>query len=75
MMTSQERMFERLLYQKFHQNGTTKSRVIHVRILILKQYCASCHQWLGLNSLKPRSFLGIIPKASQTKFSQIWITK
>ena len=22
-----------------------------------------CHQWLGLNLLKPRSFLGIIPKA------------
>ena len=28
-----------------------------------------------LNLLKARSFLGIIPKASQTKFHQIWITK
>ena len=34
-----------------------------------------CHQRLGLNLLKPRSYLGIIPKASQTKFHQIWITK
>ena len=34
-----------------------------------------CHQWLKLNLLKPRSFLGIIPKASQTKFHQIRITK
>ena len=34
-----------------------------------------CHQWLGLNLSKPRSFLGIIPKASETKFRQIRITK
>ena len=32
-------------------------------------------QWLGLTLSKPRSFLGIIPKASQTKFHQIRITK
>ena len=34
-----------------------------------------CHQWLGLNLLKPRLFLGIIQKASQTKFHQIRIRK
>ena len=34
-----------------------------------------CPQWLGLNLLKPWSFLGIIPKVSQTKFHQIRITK
>ena len=34
-----------------------------------------CHQWLRLNLLKPWSFLGIIPKASETKFHQVWITK
>ena len=34
-----------------------------------------CHQWLGLNSLKPSPFLGITPKASQTKFNQIQIIK
>ena len=34
-----------------------------------------CHQWLELNLLKPTPFLGIIPKASQTKFHQIPITK
>ena len=33
------------------------------------------HQWQGLNLLKPRSYLGIIQKASQTKFHQIRITK
>ena len=30
---------------------------------------------LGVNLLKPRSFLAIIPKVSQTKFHQIRITK
>ena len=34
-----------------------------------------CHQWLGLNFLKLRSFLCIIPKVSQTKFHHIRITK
>ena len=34
-----------------------------------------CHQWLGLNLLKLRSFLGIIPKVFPTKFHQIWIAK
>ena len=34
-----------------------------------------CHQWLGLNLSKPRSFLGIIPKVPETKFRQIWIMK
>ena len=34
-----------------------------------------CHHWLELNLLKPSSFLGIIPKASQTKFHQIRNTK
>ena len=34
-----------------------------------------CHQQLGIILLKPRSFLGIILKASQTKFHQIWFSK
>ena len=34
-----------------------------------------CYQWLRLNLLKPRSFLGIMPKVSQTKFYQIRIAK
>ena len=33
------------------------------------------HRWLGLNLLKPRSFLGIIATVSQTKFHHIRITK
>ena len=33
------------------------------------------YQWLGLNLSKPRLFLGIISKASETTFRQIWITK
>ena len=33
------------------------------------------HQWLESNILKPRLFVGIIPKTSQTKFHQIRITK
>ena len=34
-----------------------------------------CHKWLELNLSKPRSFLGIIPKASENKFRQIRIMK
>ena len=52
------------------------SRVIHVRILIPKQYQMMMSSVARFkNLLKPRSFLGIIPKASQTKFHQIWISK
>ena len=35
----------------------------------------SCHQWLRLSLFKSSSFLGIIPKVSQTKFHQIRMTK
>ena len=52
------------------------SRVIHVRILIPKQYQMMMSSVARFkNLLKPRSFLGIIPKASQTTFHQIWISK
>ena len=34
-----------------------------------------CQKWLVLNLSKPRSFLGIIRKVSQTKFHKIQITK
>ena len=34
-----------------------------------------CYYWLGLNLLKPYTFLGIIPKMSQTKFHHIRISK
>ena len=30
---------------------------------------------MGLNSLKPKTFLGIVPKLSQTKFHHIRISK
>ena len=67
-MTSQERV------PKTNKvTWTTKSRVIHTQISIPKQY--QMIMWLGLNLLKPRLFLGIIPKASQTKFDQIQFTK
>ena len=65
-----------LKVSKFHQNWKTKSRVIFKSDF---QYQDStkwwCHQWLGLNLSKPTSFLGTIPKASETKFHQIRITK
>ena len=34
-----------------------------------------CHQWLLFNLLKLRSFIGIIPKVSQTKFRQVRVMK
>ena len=33
------------------------------------------YRWLGLNLLKPRTFLVFVPKASPTKFHWIWTTK
>ena len=70
MMTSQERVLKmvKLIWM-------TKSRIIHAQISIPKQCQWWCPQWLGLNSLKPRPFLDIIPKVSQTKFHQIQISK
>ena len=63
-MTSQERVFKALIQElfmsKFQYQNSTKWW---------------CHHWSGLNLLKPTSFLGIIPKVSQTKFRQIRIMK
>ena len=60
LIRSFERLSQELFMPKFHYQNSTKWW---------------CPQWLGLNSLKPRSFLGIIQKMSQTKFHQIRITK
>ena len=70
MMPSQERvlksnkvilkLFQELFISKFQYQNSTKWWYPH---------------WLGLSLLKSRSFLGILPKVSQTKFYQIKITK
>ena len=60
---------------KFHQNWTTKSRVIHVRFSIPRQYQMMMPSVAWVKFIKSRSYLGIIPKAFETKFRQIRITK
>ena len=64
---------------KFHWNWTTKSKVIHVRIAITKQYQMSMSSLARVKFIKTlnmiRKFLGIIPKVPQTKFHQIRTTK
>ena len=55
-----ERLSQELFMSEFQYENSTKRW---------------CHQWLGLNWLKPRSFIGIIAKASETKSHQIRITK
>ena len=61
LIRSFELLSQELFMSKFqYQNSSTK------------WWCDQC---LGLNLLKPISFLGIIPKASQIKFHHIRITK
>ena len=51
------------------------SRVIHVRISIPEQYQMMTSLVPRVKFIKIKVILGIIPKASQTKFHQIQITK
>ena len=60
LIKSFERLSQELFMPKFQYQNSTKWL---------------CPQWLGLNLLKPRLFLGIIPKGSETKFHQNQITK
>ena len=53
----------------------TKPRVIYAKFQYQNSAKRWCAQWLGLNLLTLRAFLGITPKVSQTKFYQIGITK
>ena len=86
MMTSKERVFKtnkvifQLSYQKFRWQSSIKIQRLSQELFISKfQYQNStkwwCHQWLGLILFKGRSFLGIIQKASQTKFHRITKSK
>ena len=86
-MTSQEKKgylklinFLTIIYQKFRWQSFIKIIRLSQELFMSEiQYQNNtkwwCHQWLELDLLKQWSFLGIIPKASQTKFNQIWITR
>ena len=87
MITSQERVlkinkviFQLSYYQKVRRQSFIKIEGLSQELFMSEfQYQNITkwwwHQWLGSNLWKPRSFLAIIPKKSQTKFHQIQITK
>ena len=84
-MASRERVFKinkviLAIIPEFCWKNFTKIELLSQELFMYEFQCKNstiwrCYQWLGLSFLKPRSFLGIISKASQNKFHQIRITK